>query len=119
MSRHSRVITDRLYYGRLGVLAAICLLAALGNTSLMGHCLKSLAGQSPSRFFSQIPEPSYPDSSEQLEELAADAAGEDRRCHLGTYADAGEHAGSLLRHRTGPVLCSARDVLDVLHRLRI
>jgi hypothetical protein len=119
MSRQSRVSTNRLYYGRLAALAAICLLAALGNTSLMGHCLKSLAGQSPSRFFSQIPEPSYPDSSEQLEELAADAAGVDLRCHLGVHAVAGEPAGSLLRHRTGPVLYAARDVIDVLHRLRI
>jgi hypothetical protein len=108
-----------MYYGRLAVLAIICPVAALGNTSLMAHCLKTLTGQSQSRFLSQIPEPSYPDSTEQLEELAADAADEDFRCHLGTCADLCEGASALLRHRMTPVLYAPRDVIDVLHRLRI
>jgi hypothetical protein len=108
-----------MHLGRLTLLCIICSVSAVGNVSLIADCLQAYSGGQPQhRFFPQIPEPSS-DATEELEALAADAAGEDLRCPLGICSDSHQIAWSVLRHRIGPRLYSSRDVTDVLHRFLI
>ena len=73
MGRPNRLAIDCMHLGRLVVVTALCSLAASGNVSLMVDCVRAFTGSQPqNRFFSEIPEPSYPDATQELEELAAE-----------------------------------------------